>query len=184
VNRLEVLSLVGLGLVLMALYFFVFRPEWEGSSGTAVMVEWLVLMILIGIFMAIAYLYLRRKGRPEELGNWGRLVQSVVRDRGDAEEVRKAMDEFVQYGRKEALLVHITTALKAGGLEDVKIALCIRELANHSGNEDELYPIWARGEYTASVQQERNELIRRTLDMAQRMLGNGPQGRGMEGNKR
>jgi hypothetical protein len=77
-----------------------------------------------------------------------------------------AVDAFVEKGRKEDLLVVVTSALLANGLTERAISKMLSELIDYREREVPLAFTWTYEEIAAAGKLDRLSLVERTLDMA------------------
>ncbi|OPY32594.1 MAG: hypothetical protein A4E32_01176 [Methanomassiliicoccales archaeon PtaU1.Bin124] len=155
----------------ISIYFFIVRPDWEGQAATnATMAEWIVLIVVAAVILFYTLRWLRKGSHRETMGDWGLLVQSVMRDRGDMKAVREAVDEFVVYGRKEPFLVQIVKTMQMNGVKDEQISEAIHRLVIYTTYTKDLYPIWTRGDVQRSYQKERTGVVIDVLQNAAKAM--------------
>ena len=124
----------------------------DSAAGNATAIEWFVLIVVSAVILLIAYRFLSKRGRELRMGDWGKLVQTIIRDIGEQQLVHTAVKDFIEHGRKERLIVALTKIMSRNGVSDDRIAYALQPLVGYIPNERNMYPIWARGNVQASFE--------------------------------
>ena len=150
-------SLVG------SLYFNYFQGRLAlispGIANLSPYIEWTAICIVA------AFIYTRtRKGiqtsmmAEAQLGDWIKHVQEISVYKGDRfVGFTEMINDFIEQGRRDRLLVKLAMFLKENGVEDEEISLMLSDLINY---EDAKKPFFSIGGKTTALQKE-NEARRR-----------------------
>ena len=172
-----------------ALYFNYFRGSlMSASPGIANLspyIEW------TGICIIAAFIYARAQRGIQasmltkaQLGDWIKHVQEVSTYKGDRfVGFTEIVDDFLERGRRDRLLISLAMFLRENGVGDEKISLLLSEMINY---EDAKKPVFAvRGRASAlEVENEARRLsvLQKTID---KIMPVGARGAlGLESNQR
>jgi len=151
--------------VVGSLYFNYFQGRLAsispGIANLSPYIEWTAICIVA------AFIYTRtRKGiqtsmmEEAKLGEWIKHVQEVSMYKGDRfVGFTEMINEFLERGQRDRLLVKLTMFLKENGVEDEDISLMISDLINY---EDAKKPFFSIGGKATALQRE-NEARRRSV---------------------
>ena len=140
-------------------------PEW------ATLAEWSIIAVIISIVVFRFWRFFKKEGQDRTLGDWKKLIQVISVNRGDGAEAYSAVEDFIERGEKEALLVLIVGSMHDEGASPIDTAKAISDLARYSENEPVRSFSWAIGDATATRRRTRTGLAIKTLDAAVTALG-------------
>lgn len=124
----------------------------------------------ICVFAALIFTIMRRGMQGsiivrDKLGQWKRHLQQITSYKGDRfVDFTKMVEDFVQRGDKDKLLVKLTLYLNENRVADEEISTILTDLINY---EDEKKPVISRSGRSTQIDQEnmekRLEILQRTI---------------------
>ena len=153
--------------LLVLVYLYLLRPlAISEASNQLPLLEWITVAIVLTMAILWLLIQLRTLSKVRVTGSWGRKMGRVVKGEGDMEVATMAVNAFVEKGRKEDLLVVVTSALLANGLAESTISKMLSELVDYREKEVPLAFTWTYEEIAAAGKLDRLSLVERTLDIA------------------
>jgi hypothetical protein len=170
IKDLNVVLVSALGLLALV-YLFLLRPlVISEASNQLPLLDWIAVALVLTLVVLWLLIQLRASSSVRVTGNWGRKMGRIVKGKGDREVATMAVDAFVENGRKEDLLVLLTSALLANGLMEGSISKVLSELVDYREKEVPLAFTWTYEEIAAAGKLDRLSLVDRTLDEAMKEL--------------
>ncbi|HEY3421335.1 MAG TPA: hypothetical protein VGK23_12360 [Methanomassiliicoccales archaeon] len=162
--------------VLMLLFVYVLKLR-DAISKTApdqtLLGEWIVVAIVVIAVVFKVMSFFRSSEVQQEFCDTRRLVQSIYQDRGDTGYAQSVVDRFVLEGRKEPLVVLLTTVLVQGHADPDRIERVIGGVVRYTVKEQKFTFRWALGNEEAVTKDERTRIAFDALDQTAQVLGAG-----------
>jgi hypothetical protein len=145
----------------------------ERAPDQTLLGEWIVLAIVVIAVVYKFFSFFRSRERQQAFCDTHRLVQSIYRNRGDTGYAQRVVDQFIVEGRREPLVVLLTTALVQGRVDPYQIERIIGGVVGYTNREDKLVFRWALGDEGATTREERTRIAFQVLDQTAQALGAG-----------
>lgn len=160
------LNLMLLGVLgsLLTLYLMVFRPLLQvGYEAYVVLIEWLAVGILASVIGIRFYLYFRQRSGAPVMGDWTVLVQKVSFEEGDLRRATAAVRDFIDQGRKEGVVVLLTSTLLLNQMPEERIEQILRRIINYQPPSFALLFRWTYGDRERKLREERAQMVMAAL---------------------
>jgi hypothetical protein len=138
-----------------------------------VLAEWIVVAIVVIVLVYKFFSFFRSKEKAQEFSDARRLVQSVYKDWGDTGYAQRVVDQFIVDGRREPLVVLLTSVLAEGRTDPAEIERIIGGVVGYSAKDRRFSFSWAMGDEMAMSREERTRIAFAALDQTARALGAG-----------
>lgn len=148
-----------------SLYFNYFRgrlmPISPGITNLSPYIEWTAICIIAAIVFARTHRGIRASMMTEDqLGDWMKHVQEVSTYKGDRfVGFTEIVDDFLERGRRERLLISLTMFLNENRVGDEEISMLLSDLINY---EDAKKPVFSITGQAYTIERE-NEARRRSV---------------------
>jgi hypothetical protein len=166
-NYLFAIALSVIGALYYGFFIGAFREIVPGIEGLAPYVQWTG----ICVFAALVFTIMRRGMQgsimiKNKIGNWQKHLQQITTYKGDRFlGFTHIVDEFVNEGKKDRLLVRLALFLHENHMKDDDISATLEDLINY---KDEEKPAMSREGQSSSIDKKnrdsRLDVIQRTLD--------------------
>ena len=167
-------NLIAIAVVLTLVFVYALKLRGviaEKAPDQTVLAEWIVVAIVIIIVGYKFYTYFRSLERPQDFCDTRRLVQSIYHDKGDTGYAQSVVDRFIAEGKREPLVVLITTVLVQGRTNPYEIENIIGGVVRYMTMERRFAFRWALGDEAAMGKEERTRIAFDALDQTARVLG-------------
>lgn len=129
------------------------------------LVDWIVMATVLSLILLGVFLWFRSTGQPRTSGSWWSGSTSTP-VKGDMEVAGRAIDRFVNDGRKEELLVVLTSTMLANGVAESSASKALMGLVDYGEEEVGLAYRWTYGDLMRARRQDRREVVE---DVVQRV---------------
>ncbi len=161
-------------LTLMFVYVLKLRGEIaQKAPEQTLLAEWIVLAVVIIVVGYKFFSFFRSREKPQDFCDTRKLVQSIYHDRGDTGYAQSVVDQFIVEGKREPLVVLLTTVLVQGRLNPFEIERIIGGVVRYSSKEQRFAFRWALGNELAMIKEERTRIAFDALDQTAQVLGAG-----------
>lgn len=159
------------GVLVLSFYHGALRPAvLDDLPDQLVLAEWIVLGLVIAACCAAMRSYLKKEGREAETGKWGKHIQMIQTFKPELEETTAAVNGFITEGRKEELLVLMTSVLLSNGAPGPEVSKVIQGIVRYSAPPVPLAFRWAYGNAEAAMRRDREVLVNEMLAGAASVL--------------
>gem|GEM_PF-6974909 len=164
---LNILLLSGI-LPLFFLYLYIFRPMLQaGNAANVILIEWLAVGLIAAMVAIRFYLHFRARSAMTTMGNWTVLMQKVSFEEGDLRKATAALKGFIDAGKKEGIVVLLTSTLLINQISQERIGQILWFIINYQTPEVSLLFRWTYGDFQLKLREERIQIVTRVLaDMA------------------
>ncbi|MGD0817106.1 MAG: hypothetical protein ABR986_01755 [Methanomassiliicoccales archaeon] len=145
----------------------------QKAPDQTLLAEWIVVAIAIIVIVYKFFSYFRSKEKKQDFCDTHRLVQSIYQDRGDTGYAQSVVDQFIVEGKREPLVVLLTTVLVQGRTNPNEIERVIGEVVRYTIREQRFAFRWALGDEAAMTREERTKIAFDALDQTAQVLGAG-----------
>jgi hypothetical protein len=157
---------------LLTIYLMVFRPLLETNyEPLMVLIEWLAVALVAAIIGIRFYLYFRRRSAPPVMGDWTVLVQKVSFEEGDLARATAAVRAFIDKGRKEGMVVLLTSTLVANHVPEERVEKIMQRIINYQQPRFSLLFRWTYGDLEGNLRQARAQMVVAALQEAAEEVG-------------
>jgi hypothetical protein len=148
-----------LGMLLLA-YIYVIRPTLTVDLPDQIpLVDWAIMAVAFSLLLLLVHGMMRSMNRARRAGSWVGDLGSALRGEGDMEVAKRAIDGFVVNGRKEELLVLLTSTMLANGVPERSAAGVLKNLLDYREEEVGLAYRWTYGDIMEARRRDRRELV-------------------------
>ncbi len=169
-------NMVTITLVLTLVFVYVLKLRnaiADRAPDQTLMAEWIVVAIVVIAVVYKSYSLFRSRERPQMFCDTRSLVQTIYQDRGDTVYAQSVVDQFIVEGKREPLVVLLTTALVQGHIDPYRIESVIRDVVRYTATERRFSFRWALGNEQAVTREERTRIAFDALDQTARVLSAG-----------
>jgi hypothetical protein len=169
-------NMVTVTLVLTLVFVYVLKLRSaiaERAPDQILLAEWIVVAIVVIAVVYKSYSLFRSRERPQRFCDTRSLVQTIYQDRGDTVYAQSVVDQFIVEGKREPLVVLLTTALVQGHTDPYRIESVIGDVVRYTVTERRFSFRWALGNEQAMTREERTRIAFDALDQTARVLGAG-----------
>lgn len=145
----------------------------ERAPDQTLLGEWIVLAIVVIVVVFKFYSFFRSREKKQDFCDTHRLVQSLYQNRGDTGYAQSVVDQFIVQGKREPLVVLLTTALVQGHADPNQIERVIGAVVGYTIAERRFAFRWALGNEEAMTREERTRIAFDALDQTAQVLGAG-----------
>ena len=151
---------IAIGVVLLALYKGALRPMFiDDFPDQLVLLEWAIIGAVMAMCCAMLRSYLKKKGKDVKPGDWGKHIQDIRTFKPELNEASKAVNDFIEGGHKEDILVMMTSILLSSGASETEISDIVRGIVRYSATPAALSFKWVYGDAEAAARQDREALV-------------------------
>jgi hypothetical protein len=169
-------NMVTVTLVLTLVFVYVLKLRnaiAERAPDQTLLAEWIVVTIVIIAVVYKAYSLFRSREKPQDFCDTHSLVQTIHQNRGDTGYAQSVVDQFIAEGKREPLVVLLTTVLVQGRADPYQIERIIGDVVRYRAREQKFAFRWALGNEEATSREERTRIAFDALDQTARVLGAG-----------
>jgi hypothetical protein len=145
----------------------------QNAPEQTLLAEWIVVAIVVIVLVYKFFSFFRSKEKTQDFSDARRLVQSIYRDKGDTGYAQRVVDQFIVDGKREPLVVLLTSVLVQARTDPSEIERIIGGVVGYSAREKKFTFTWAMGDQSAATKDERTRVAFDALDQTARALGAG-----------
>jgi hypothetical protein len=145
----------------------------EKAPDQTLLGEWIVLAIVAIVVVFKFFSFFRSREKQQDFCDTHRLVQSICQNRGDTGYAQSVVDQFIGEGKREPLVVLLTTVLVQGRVDPYRIERIIADVVRYTAREQKFSFGWAFGNEEAVTREERTRIAFDALDRTAQVLGAG-----------
>jgi hypothetical protein len=143
----------------------------QKAPDQTVLAEWIVVAVAMIVVGYKFYSQFRSRETQQDFCETRTLVQSICRDKGDTGYAQSVVDRFIAEGKREPLVVLITTVLVQGHTDPNEIEIIIGGVVRYTTTERRFAFGWALGDEAVMNKEERTKIAFDALDQTARVLG-------------
>lgn len=169
-------NMVTVTLVLTLVFVYVLKLRnaiAERAPDQILLAEWIVVAIVVIAVSYKSYSLFRSREKPQKFCDTRSLVQTIYQNRGETLYAQSVVDQFIVEGKREPLVVLLTTVLVQGRTDPYKIEGIIGDVVRYAAKERRFSFRWALGNEQALTREERTRIAFDALDQTARVLGAG-----------
>jgi hypothetical protein len=169
-------NMVTVTLVLTLVFVYVLKLRnaiAERAPDQTLLAEWIVLAVVIIVVVYKFYSLFRSMEKRQDFCDTRSLVQTIHKNRGDTVYAQSVVDQFIVEGKREPLVVLLTTVLVQARTDPYQIERIIGDVVRYMAKEQRFSFRWALGNEEATNKEERTRIAFDALDQTARVLGAG-----------
>jgi len=164
--------IIALGGVLLLAYINVIRPVLVVDMPNQLpLLEWAIMAMLFSLVVILVFRKVRSMTRVRVTGNWGGRLESGLQGEGDMEIAMRVIDGFILNGRKEELVVILTSTMLANGISEISISRVLRDLLDYKEEEVGIAYKWTYGDIIKARRTDRMELVENLIQHVAESMG-------------